>query len=44
MSTGDPYEKFQRIALPLQDYIKSSEIRGKMAITKFDYSDDDKFL
>jgi WD40 repeat protein len=40
----DPYVKMQKILIRLEEYVSSAAIRNKMAITKMDFSEDDRYL
>jgi hypothetical protein len=44
MTSKDPYVKMQKVQIPLQEYQSNAAIRSKLAITKLDFSDDDRYI
>jgi len=40
----DPFVKFHKVMIPLQDVGGRMDIRSKLAITKMDFSDNDQYL
>lgn len=44
LNSRDPYVKMQKVQIPLQEYQSNSTVRSKLAITKMDFSDDDRYI
>lgn len=43
-TTGEPYVKLMKITLPLADFQSNKVLRSQLAVTHFDFSEDDAFL
>jgi hypothetical protein len=43
-NSKDPYVKYQKVMIPLQDLGGAIDIRTKLAVTKMDFSMNDKYI
>jgi len=44
MTSKDPFVKYQKVMIPLQDLGSAPNIKNKLAVTKMDFSDDDRYV